>query len=443
MKALLRIACSLLLISASFDAAAADTIVRDLPPGLHVPADARPGPGFDIERATEAWLGLLSPEQRALSDAYFEGGYWLKLWSLLYGLGVMAILLGTGLSRHMRDFAERAGRRPWLAVAIYGGLFIVATFALDLPLSIYRGFVREHQYGLSNLTLSGWLHEKVIGLALSVVLGSVVLSVFYAVMRRAGQRWWVWATGFAFGFTLLLDLIYPVFIAPLFNDYKPLPEGPVRDTVLSLARANEIPTDHLEWFDASKQTTRISANVSGLGNVARINLNDNLLNKTSLPEIRAVLGHEMGHYVLNHPFKLAVYFGLLYGIAFAGVHFALDRALSRWGPALGLRNRADPAALPLIVAIFSIVWLALAPFNHTVVRSVEAEADAFGLNAAGEPQGFAMAAMRLSTYRKLKPGPVEEFIFYDHPSGYDRVRRSMIWLKENQNATPSSLLPRP
>src|SRR5947207_2933468 len=320
MKALLRIACSLLLISASFDAAAADTIVRDLPPGLHVPADARPGPGFDIERATEAWLGLLSPEQRALSDAYFEGGYWLKLWSLLYGLGVMAILLGTGLSRHMRDFAERAGRRPWLAVAIYGGLFIVATFALDLPLSIYRGFVREHQYGLSNLTLSGWLHEKVIGLALSVVLGSVVLSVFYAVMRRAGQRWWVWATGFAFGFTLLLDLIYPVFIAPLFNDYKPLPEGPVRDTVLSLARA---------------------------------------------------------------------------------------------------------------------------PFNHTVVRSVEAEADAFGLNAAREPEGFAMAAMRLSTYRKLKPGPVEEFIFYDHPSGYDRVRRSMIWLKENQNATPSSLLPRP
>src|SRR5437868_4569926 len=133
MKALLRIACSLLLISASFDAAAADTIVRDLPPGLHVPADARPGPGFDIERATEAWLGLLSPEQRSLSDAYFEGGYWLKLGSLLYGLGVMAILLWTGLSWRMRDFAERASRGPWLAVAIYGGLFIVATFVLPAP----------------------------------------------------------------------------------------------------------------------------------------------------------------------------------------------------------------------------------------------------------------------------------------------------------------------
>ena len=436
MKALLPILCSLLLICASCDTAVADTIVRDLLPGLHVPAGAQPGPGFDAERATEAWLGLLSPEQRALSDAYFEGGYWLKLWSLLYGLGVMAILLWTGLSWRMRDFAERASRRPWLAVAIYGGLFIVATFALVLPLSIYRGFVREHEYGLSNLSFAGWLREEIMGLALSLIVGSVVLSVFYAGMRRAGQRWWIWATGFAFAFTLLLDLIYPVFIAPLFNDYKPLPEGPVRDAVLSLARANEIPTDHLEWFDASKQTTRISANVSGLGNVARINLNDNLLNKTSLPEIRAVLGHEMGHYVLNHPFKLAVYFGLLYGVAFAAVHFVLDRALSRWGAALGLRNRADPAALPLVVAIFSIVWFALTPLSYTVVRSVETEADAFGLNAAREPQGFAMAAMRLSTYRKLKPGPLEEFIFYDHPSGYDRVRRSMIWLKENQNATP-------
>src|SRR5437660_2534435 len=202
-QAVLRILCSLLLISASFDTAVAATIVRDLPPGLHVPAEAQPGPGFDIERATEAWLGLLSPEQRSLSDAYFEGGYWIKLWSLLYGLGVMAILLWTGLSRRMRDFAERVGRRPWLAVAIYGGFFILATFALDLPLSIYRGFVREHQYGLSNLSFPGWLREEAIGLAVTLVIGSVVLSVFYARLRPAGHRWWVWATGVALVCTLL------------------------------------------------------------------------------------------------------------------------------------------------------------------------------------------------------------------------------------------------
>ena len=441
MKALVRVVCSLLLVWASFEAAVGDTIVRDLPPGLHVPAGAQPGPGFDVERATEAWLGLLSPEQRALSDAYFEGGYWLKLWSLLYGLGVMALLLWTGWSRRMRDLAERVGGKPGLSVAIYVALFIVATSVLDLPLSIYQGFVREHQYGLSNLTFPGWLREALLGLAVTLAIGPVVLSILYAGVRRTGPRWWVWATGFAFAYTLLLDLIYPVFVAPLFNDYKPLPEGPVREAVLSLARANEIPTDHLEWFDASKQTTRISANVSGLGGVARINLNDNLLKKTSLPEIRAVLGHEMGHYVLNHPFKLAVYLTLLLGIAFAVVNLALERALARWGPTLGLRDRADPAGLPLVVALFSMVWFLLTPFANTVIRSVEVEADAFGLNVAREPQGFAMVSMRLSTYRKLHPSPLEEFIFYDHPSGYDRVRRSMIWLKENQSeAAPASAL---
>ena len=421
--------------SAAAISAAGAAIVRDLPPGLHVPEQATPGPAFDVDRATAAWLDTLSPEQRSLSDAYFEGGYWLQLWHFLYdGVAVLAALLLSGLSVRMRNLAERISKRPLINVAIYGALFVVATFVLGLPLAIYSNFTREHQYGLSNLSLAGWFGEQLIGLALSVVLGSVVISLLYAGIRRAGARWWVWATGGAFLFSLFLTMIQPVFIAPLFNDYKPLPDGPTRDGLLSLARANEIPTQHLEWFDASKQTTRISANVSGMFGVTRISLNDNLLNKTSLPEIKAVLGHEMGHYVLNHLFKLTVYSSLLYGIAFAAVHVGLEHALGRWSARLGLRGRPDPAALPLLVGIFSIVWFLLTPLINTVVRTTEAEADAFGLNAAREPQGFAMASMRLSTYRKLTPGALEEFLFYDHPSGYDRVHRSMIWLKENTPA---------
>jgi len=205
----------------------------------------------------------------------------------------------------------------------------------------------------------------------------------------------------------------------------------MRDAVFSIARANEVPTDHVAWFDNSKQTTRISANVSGLLGVTRVSLNDNLIEKTSLPEIKAVLGHELGHYVLNHGYLLSVYLTLLYGIALWAVHATLDRVLAHWGKRFGLRDRSDPAALPLVLAIFAIALFVLTPLANTVVRTVEAEADAFGLNAAREPEGFAMASMRLSTYRKLKPGPLEEFVFYDHPSGYDRVRRSMVWRSEN------------
>jgi STE24 endopeptidase len=419
-------------LCASIDSAFGEaSIVRDLPPGLHVPEAARPQPAFDVDRATEAWLDLLSPEQRQLSDAYFEGRYWLQFWEVLYGVGVLALLLVAGWSTRMRNVAERLSRWRFLSAMIYAVLFLVAYFALRLPMAVYAEFWREHQYGLSNLSFPGWLREAAIGLAVELVIGSVVLALAYTAIRRTGGRWWVWATGLTFAVSLFLDLITPVFIAPLFNDYKLLPDGPTRDAVYALARANEVPTDHVAAFDASKQTTRISANVSGLLGVTRISLNDNLLNKTSLPEIKAVLGHEMGHYILNHGFMLAVYITLLVAIALLVVHFAFDRALARWGPRLGLRDRADPAALPLALAIFSAIWFLLTPFTNTVIRTVETEADAFGLNAAREPEGFAMAAMRLSTYRKLKPGALEEFLFYDHPSGYDRVRRAMLWRKEN------------
>jgi STE24 endopeptidase len=224
-----------------------------------------------------------------------------------------------------------------------------------------------------------------------------------------------------------------VFDDPLFNDYKPLREGAVREAILSLARANQIPTNNVVEFDASRQTTRISANVAGFAGTTRVALNDNLLNKTSLPEIKAVMGHEMGHYVLNHGLRLIVYLTLVITFAFWVVHRAMDWALARWGARLKLEGRGDPAALPLALAIFSVFLLLLTPLTNSIVRQAEAEADAFGLNAAQEPHGFAMAAMRLSTYRKLNPGPLEEVIFYDHPSGYDRVHRSMIWFKEHQS----------
>ena len=242
-------------------APAASSIGRDLPAGLQVPDAARPGPSFDVDRATEAYIDLLSPEQRTQSDAYFEGGYWLQLWGFLYGLAVSVFLLASGLSRRMRDVGRRVSHRPWLNVAVYAVLWLLLSSLLLLPLAIYADYFREHQYGLSNLSLSGWFVEQLKDLAVDLVIMSAVISGIYSAVRRAGDRWWLRAGTLGFVFILFLMMIVPVFIAPLFNDYKPLPDGPVRTVVLSLARANQIPTDHVEWFDASRQTTRISANV--------------------------------------------------------------------------------------------------------------------------------------------------------------------------------------
>lgn len=405
---------------------------RELPPGLIVPDAAKPGPDFNVDRATEAYLNVLTPQQRAKSDAYFEGGYWLELWSLLYGLGVAAVLLLTGLSRRMRELAQRVSSRPWAITMIYVVLWLVVTFILELPLSIYTEYVREHQYDLSNLTFGGWLAESLKGFAVALVFMPLLIALIYAAVRRAGNRWWIWASGIVLVAVIFLLIIAPVVIAPIFNKYTPLPPGEVRDSVLSLARANRIPAHDVYVVDQSRQTTRISANVSGMFGTTRISLNDNLLKRTSLPEIRAVMAHEMGHYVLHHSTRLLVYVMLIVTFGLFIVHVVLDAMLRRHGARWGIADRGDPAGLPLALAIFSVFFAIMTPLTNTITRQAEAEADAFGVNASREPHGFASAAIRLSTYRKLHPGPIEEVIFYDHPSGYDRVHRAMSWLAENQ-----------
>jgi STE24 endopeptidase len=161
-----------------------------------------------------------------------------------------------------------------------------------------------------------------------------------------------------------------------------------------------------------------------------------------LPEIKAVMGHEMGHYVLNHSLRLTLYTSLLMLIGFWFVNRTFGWTLARWGRRFGVEGLGDPAGLPLIVALFSVFSFVTIPLNNSIIRQAEAEADAFGLNAAREPNAFALSAMRLSTYRKIHPGHWEEIIFYDHPSGYARVHGSMLWLKENQdNPTANAELP--
>ncbi len=429
---------ALILAVLAFPLFATPPETRELPPGLIVPEAARPGPGFEVDRATAAYLAVLSDAQRAKSDAYFEGGYWLTLWDLVYGLGVAALLLFTGWSRRMRELAQRISSRPWLSTMLYAVLWMIAAMLLELPWSIYTDYVREHQYGLSNLTFGGWAGDSATGFGVAVLIGAPLIALIYAAVRRAGGNWWIWASGILLLTMMFVTLIAPIAIAPLFNDYSPLPPGRVRDEVLSLARANRIPADDVYVVDQSRQTKRVSANVSGLLGTTRISLNDNLLKRTSLPEIRAVMAHEMGHYVLNHTVRGMVYLTLILTLALFVLSRLFDAAIARWGSRWGITDRGDPAGLPLAVAILAILITVMTPVTSTIIRQAEAEADAFAINSSREPHGFATVAMRLSTYRKLAPGPIEEVLFYDHPSGYDRVHRSMSWLAENQGQERAS-----
>ncbi|MBT8089672.1 MAG: M48 family metallopeptidase [Gammaproteobacteria bacterium] len=405
---------------------------------LDIPAGAAAGPDFDVETATEAYINLLSEDERARSDSYFEGRYWLQLWGFLYGLGVAWLLLGTRLSARMRNLAERFGRWRWLQTLLYGAQYVVVVTLLAFPLSVYQGFIREHSYGLSNHTFGSWLGDQFTSLLVSIVIISVALTLIYGVIRKSPKAWWIWGTGVSIMLMWLVIFIAPVFIAPLFNDYKTLEEGPLKDSIISMAHANGIPGDDVYWFDASRQSKRISANVSGFLGTMRISLNDNLLMRTSSEEIEAVMGHEMGHYVLNHGRKILTEYALVLASGFAFVAWGFNRALRRWGQRWNVRDVGDTAGLPLFGALLSIFFFVATPVTNGIIRTHEAEADNYGINVSRQPDGFARAAMRLSEYRKISPGPLERIVFYDHPSGRDRVYRAMLWKSENKDEVSPS-----
>jgi STE24 endopeptidase len=392
---------------------------------------------LDPAAATQAWLNSVPQDKREKSNAYFEGGYWLILWNYLVVAGISILLLSSRISARLRDLSERLTESKTLQVACYTIPYLLLTFVVSFPLNVYEHFFREHQYGLATQNFPAWFWEQLIGLGITLIGGTIFFIVLYAVFRRAPKTWWIWGTGVAVVFSFVLVFIVPVFIEPLFNTYKPLTKPEISEPILVMARANQIPVKQVFEVDASRQTTRVSANVSGILGTTRIALNDNLLKQCTVPEIRAVMAHEMGHYVLNHGAKLLTYLGIFMLIGFALTRILFDAAVRRWGEKWAVRGIADPAGLPLLALIFSTLLFLATPLLNTVVRVTEREADAFGINTAHEPDGMAEVALKLGAYRKLNPAPLEEFIFYDHPSGRARIRMAMDWKAANLSAGQS------
>jgi STE24 endopeptidase len=384
-------------------------------------------PAFDVQAAVNAYLAKMPPAQRARSDAYFEGGYWLQLWDFLATVIAMWLLLHFRWSAGMRNLAERITRFKPLQTAIYWVQFILVVSVLTFPLTVYEGYFREHKYGLLNQTFGPWMSEQLTGLAVGVVLGAILVIPLFGLVRRLGANWWIWGAILMVVFFAFVSLIAPVYIAPLFNKYTKLEDAHIKDPILTMARANGIPANDVYEFDASRQSNRVSANVSGFGNTQRISLNDNLLKRCTLPEIETTMWHEMGHYVLNHAYKGLVMFGVVVVIGFAFLNWGIGLALARWGAAWDVRGITDVAVLPLANIVLSLFFFLVTPVNNTIIRTMEYEADMYGLNAAQQPDGEANVDLMLGEYRKLDPGPIEEFIFFDHPSGRTRITAAMRW----------------
>ncbi len=391
---------------------------------------------FDVKAAVDAYLASVPADQRARSDAYFEGGYWLLLWDFLSTVVVMWILLRFRWSARIRDVAERITRLKPLQAGLYWVQFIVMVSVITFPLTVYEGYFREHKYGLSNQTFAPWMRDQVIGLAVTAVLGAILLALLFGVVRRLGRNWWLWGSAVSLIFMAVVALIAPVFIFPLFNKFTKLQDPRIQGPILSLARANGIPATDVYVYDASRQSNRVSANVSGFAGTTRISLNDNLLRRCSLAGIESTMGHEMGHYVLNHQFKGLLFDGVAMVLMFALLNWGLNVGLERWGESWGIRGMTDLAVVPFAALLLAIFAFVLTPASNTITRTMEYEADLYGINASQQPDGEAEVDVMLGEYRKLDPGPIEEFVFFDHPSGRTRITAAMRWKAEHLPGAP-------
>ena len=404
-------------------------------PTAHVQVGSLPvmdaTPAFDADRATQKYLAQVNGAARARSDAYFEGGYWLQLLDLIYALALAGLLLWLGVSTRIQDWAEDKSTSRTYQVILYAAAYILITAAATFPLTLYEGFFREHSYGLSNQSFWQWLGEYGIQFALTFGAALVVLPLLYSAIRRAREMWWLWGAGLAIAFQIFVIVIWPGFIAPLFNHYSPLPDGPLKSKILSLARANDVPVNNVWLVDASRQSSRVSANVSGYLGTARISLNDNLLKQGSPDEVLAVLGHEMGHYVMGHVTREILLQGLVILAAFFFVHCGFVFLVDLFGGQWQVRKLSDVAGLPLLVALGSVFMYLATPVTNSISRTTEYQADIFGLDAVRKPDAFASVILKLSAYRKLDPGKWEEMVFYDHPAGRRRIAAAMRWKKEH------------
>lgn len=396
-----------------------------------VPAAAQSSAHFDANAATEAYMAMIPPAANARADAYFEGGYWLILWGFVYGTAVSLLLLQLRWSAKMRDLAERITRFRWLQTFIYWVEYTLLTSVLGFPLEYYQNYVREHRYGLATQTFGPWMGDEGKSLLVGLILGGIIVVVLFAIIRKLPNTWWIWGSVATMAFMVVTVAIGPVYLQPIFNKINRLDDPKVTVPILRMAHANGIPTNDVYEIDASRQTTRMSANVSGFGGTMRITMNDNLLRRGSLEEIQAVMGHEMGHYVLNHIPNFMMFLFILVVVSFAYLRWGIAWALKRWGERWQIRDIGDPAVLPLVMLLGGVLFFVLTPVTNTETRRQEKEADIFGLNAARRPDGFAQAAIHLGEYRKMRPGPIEEILFFDHPSGYDRIHSAMLWKGEN------------
>jgi STE24 endopeptidase len=390
------------------DSAAAESTVAVLPPP----------PRDYITEARENF----TPENHAYSGTRTV----LDTVGPLYGLLVSLIILFSGLAAKMRDVAHELGKRLYVQVLVFLGLYTIADFVLGLPLTWYQGFALEHQYGLSTQSFWSWFGEQGKSAMVGIVFFGLVpiLWLAYRTIRRWPRGWWLPVGLGTLPLIVAGSLIQPLLVDPLYNKFTPLRDQELKGHILELAARADIPGRTVYEVDKSSQTRKYNAYVNGFGASQRIVIWDTTLLGMEEDEILFVVGHEMGHYKMGHIWKGIFVFSLLSFVLFFLASWLTDWGMRRFGERWGFTQLGDVASMPLLSAALSVLTLIAQPAINGYARRVEHEADVFAVELTRDNDAGARAFLKLGSQNRSDPEPPAwvTFFQYTHPPLMNRIR---------------------
>jgi STE24 endopeptidase len=376
----------------------------------------------DPEASADAPVAVPAPSEKALR--YFRGGNAIWLVEQILGFALPLLLLFTGLSARLRTLSAGIARGHFYpTLVIYLVVFSVAMFLIELPMSYYVGYVREHAYGLSTQRLSKWTGDQLKGLVIGLLVGALVLWVPYVLLARSPTRWWLWTGTLSLPFFALVLLVTPIWIAPLFNKFGPMKDKGLETDVLATASQAGVEGARVYEVDKSADTEKVNAYVTGIGNTKRIVLWDTLLARLKPRQIRFVVGHELGHYVLGHVLTSIFISAALIILGLYGAHRTADLLLGRFGARFGFQQLSDIASLPLLMLLLSLFSLVITPATLALSRYHEHEADRFALELTHDNYAGASAFVTLQQQNLAvpRPGALYKIFRASHPPIGERV----------------------
>jgi STE24 endopeptidase len=388
---------------------------------------------FDVNAATARYIDSLGPAALQKAHDYTVGKEWMLLWALVVAAVVTWLIVRSGLLDRIAMKMQRRGLalRAFVISAVY---FIVSAI-LTIPWTIYSDWWREKAYGRTSQPLGDFLFQGTISLLISAIIGGIFLMFVYLLIRKAGRSWWLWSGGLTAVALAFVMLLAPVLIEPLFNKYEPVPPGQVRDAVVEMAGRAGVPPNKVYMYNGSRQSNNFTANAGGVGSTARVAISDVAFKNASLDEVKAVTGHEIGHYVLKHSWWGILFFSVLAIVLF----WIADRLFPRFARAFGTNATiGEPRGVPVLLFMASLFGLITLPITNTFSRTLETQADIYSLETENLPDALSSSLVKTAEYRYPRPGKLEEIIFYDHPSVEARVHRAMEWKATHAANAPVS-----